>query len=135
MVPSNEDAEFLKINKKSDYKVVDQLHQTPSKISILSLLMCSLTHRNALLKVLAQAHVTQDIKVGQFDGVVANITTCNTLSFNGGEFPKEGQNHNRALHVSVKSQEDTLARVLMDKGSSLNVLPKMTLAKLDFQGS
>lgn len=64
MVQSNEDAEFFKTIKKSDYKVVDQLHQTPSKISILSLLMCSLAHRNALLKVLAQAHVTQDITTG-----------------------------------------------------------------------
>ncbi|XP_050877822.1 uncharacterized protein LOC127081624 [Lathyrus oleraceus] len=135
MVQSNEDAEFLKIIKKSDYKVVDQLHQTPSKISILSLLMCSPAHRNALLKVLTQAHVTQDIMVGQFDGVVTNITACNILSFNGGEFPKEGQNQNRALHVSVKCQKDTLARVLVDTGSSLNVLPKRPLAKLAFQGS
>lgn len=135
MVQPNEDVEFLKIIKKSDYKVVDQLHQTPSKISILSLLMCSPTYRNALLKVLAQAHVTQDITVGQFDGVVANIIACNTLSFNGGELPKEGQNHNRALHVSVKCQEDTLARFLVDTGSSLNVLPKRILSKLTFQGS
>ncbi|MCI56158.1 receptor-like kinase, partial [Trifolium medium] len=33
--------EFLKIIKRSDYKVVDQLGQTPSKISMLSLLMSS----------------------------------------------------------------------------------------------
>ena len=33
--------EFMKIIKKSDYKIVDQLNQTPSKISILPLLMCS----------------------------------------------------------------------------------------------
>lgn len=134
MVQSKEDAEFLKIIKKSDYKVVDQPHQTPSKISILSLLICSPAHRNALLKVLAQAHVTQDITVGQFDGVVSNITACNTLSFNGGELPKEGQNHNRTVHVSVKCLEDTLARVLVNARSSLNVLPKRTLAKLAFQG-
>lgn len=67
--------------------------------------------------------------------MVANITAYNTLSFNGGELPKEGQNHNRALHVSAKCQEDTLAKVLVDTRSSLNVLPKRTLAKLAFQGS
>ena len=44
--------EFMKIIKKSDYKIVDQLNQTPSKISILSLLLCSEAHRNALLKML-----------------------------------------------------------------------------------
>lgn len=53
MVQSNEDVEFLKIIKKSDYKVVGQLHQTPSKFSILSLLICSPAHMNSLLKVLA----------------------------------------------------------------------------------
>ncbi|KAI5438409.1 hypothetical protein KIW84_024235 [Lathyrus oleraceus] len=133
-VQTDEASEFLRIIKKSDYKIVDQLHQTPSKISILSLLLNSEAHREALLKVLAQAHVTQDITVGQFDGVVANITTCNTLSFSNEELPKEGKNHNRALHVSIKCQEDALARVLVDTGSSLNVLPKRALAKLSYQG-
>ncbi|XP_050909048.1 uncharacterized protein LOC127122809 [Lathyrus oleraceus] len=129
-----EDAvEFLKLIKRSDYKVVDQLHQTPSKISILSLLLNSQAHREALLKVLSQAHVTQSITVDQFDGVVENITTCNTLSFSGEELPKDGQNHNRALHISVKCKDDALARVLVDTRSSLNVMPKRTLAKLSYQ--
>jgi hypothetical protein len=134
VVQSEDAVEFLKLIKKSDYKVVDQLHQTPSKISILSLLLNSRAHREALLKVLAQAHVTQSITVDQFDGVVANITACNTLSFSGEELPEDGQNHNRALHISVKCKDDALARVLVDTGSSLNVMPKRTLAKLSYQG-
>ena len=36
--------EFLKIIKKSDYRLVDQLHQTPTKISILLLLINSEVH-------------------------------------------------------------------------------------------
>ncbi|XP_050896008.1 uncharacterized protein LOC127102703 [Lathyrus oleraceus] len=134
VVQSEDDVEFLKLIKRSDYKVVDQLHQTPSKISILSLLWNSQAHREALLKVLAQAHVTQSITVDQFDGVVANITACNTLSFSGEELPEDGQNHNRALYISVKCKDDALARVLVDTGSSLNVMPKITLAKLSYQG-
>ncbi|XP_050920197.1 uncharacterized protein LOC127137817 [Lathyrus oleraceus] len=130
VVQSEDAVEFLKLIKRSDYKVMDQLHQTPSKISILSLLLSSQAHREALLKVLAQAHVTQSITVDQFDGVVANITTCNTLSFSGEELPKDGQNHNRALHILVKCKDDALARVLVDTGSSLNVMPKRTLANL-----
>ncbi|XP_050888913.1 uncharacterized protein LOC127094086 [Lathyrus oleraceus] len=114
VVQSKDAVEFLKLIKRSDYKVVDQLHQTPSKIFILSLLLNSQAHREALLKVLAQAHVTQSITVDQFDGVVANITTCNTLSFSGEELPEDGQNHNRALHISVKCKDDSLARVLVD---------------------
>ncbi|XP_050918988.1 uncharacterized protein LOC127136482 [Lathyrus oleraceus] len=135
VVQFGEAIEFLKMIRKSDYKIVDQLYQTPSKISILSLLLNSQSHREALLKVLAQAHVTQDITIGQFDGMVSNITACNTLSFSNEELPKEGQNHNRALHVSIKCQEDSLAGVLVDTGSSINVLPKRELAKLSYQGS
>lgn len=75
VVQSGEVVEYFKMIKKSDYKVVDQLHQTSSKIYILSLLLNSQAHREALLKVLAQAHVTQDIMVFQFDGVVTNITS------------------------------------------------------------
>ncbi|XP_050889365.1 uncharacterized protein LOC127094590 [Lathyrus oleraceus] len=52
-----ESQEFLKLIKKSDFKIVDQLNQTPSKISILSLLLSSEVHRKALLKVLNAAHV------------------------------------------------------------------------------
>lgn len=40
---------FFKLIKRSDYKVVDQLYQTPSKISILSLLLNLEAHRKALI--------------------------------------------------------------------------------------
>ncbi|XP_050890371.1 uncharacterized protein LOC127095771 [Lathyrus oleraceus] len=134
VVQSEDAVEFLKLIKRSDYKVVDQLHQTPSKISTLSLLLNSQAHREALLKVLSQAHVTQSITVDQFDEVVANITACNTLSFSGEELPEDGQNHNCALHISMKCKDDALARGLVDTRSSLNVMPKRKLAKLSYQG-
>ncbi|XP_050909747.1 uncharacterized protein LOC127123585 [Lathyrus oleraceus] len=135
VIPTDEDTEFPRIIKKSDYNILNQLHQTPSKISILSLLMSSLTHRIALQILLAQAHVAHDTTIDQFDGIIANITTCNNLSFSSEDLPKDGQDHNRALHIYVKFQEDTLARVLMDTGSSLDVLPKRTLTKLAYQGA
>ena len=61
-----EGEQLLRILKKSDYKVVDKLNQTPSKISILSLILCSETRLNALLEILYAAHVTQDISMAQF---------------------------------------------------------------------
>ena len=73
--------ELLRIIKKSDYKVVDQLIQTPSKISILSLLLCSEAHREALLKVLNTAYVPQEISVNQLEGIVANVHASNGLGF------------------------------------------------------
>ena len=46
----------------------------------------------------------------------------------------KGKNHNKALHVSIECRGTTLARVLVDTGSSLNVLPKGALYRLDCEG-
>ena len=46
----NKDAtELMRYIRKSDYKIIDQLGQTPAKISILALLRDSEPHRNALM--------------------------------------------------------------------------------------
>ena len=61
---TNQEAdEFLKIIKRSDYRVVDQLHQTPAKISILLLLINLDEHRDSLMKVLSSTHVAEEITV------------------------------------------------------------------------
>lgn len=108
--------------------MVDQLKCTPSKISIMSLLLSSEAHRGALLKILNEMHVTHDIIVNQFDEVVANITASN-YKISHDELPLEGQTHNKALHISVKYQDSLLLRVLIDTRSTMNVLPKNTLGK------
>lgn len=124
----------MKIIKKSDYKVVDQLNQTPSKIFILSLLMSYEAHRTALLKFLNEAYVEEDISVIQFDNVVANLNASSCLMFTDDDLPPNGREHNMALHISIQCTNVTLARVLVDTGSSLNVLPKTTLAQLNIEG-
>ena len=87
------------------------------------------------MKVLEQAFVEHDVTVDQFSGVVGNITSCNNLSFGDDDLPAEGRNHNSALHISVRCNEDTLSNVLIDTGSSLNMLPKSTLDRLSYQGA
>jgi hypothetical protein len=101
---------------------------------MLSLLINSEAHRTALLKLLKAAHVNQDITVAQFDGVCNNITASRCLGFIDAELPVEGPSHNKALHISMKCQDNTIARVLVDTGSSLNVMPKSTLVKLSLDG-
>ena len=64
MNPKSDDDEVLKLIRKSEYNVVEQLLHTPSKISVLSLLMNSEAHREALQKVLEQAYVDHDVTVG-----------------------------------------------------------------------
>ncbi|KAI5400183.1 hypothetical protein KIW84_065203 [Lathyrus oleraceus] len=81
-----------------------------------------------------QAYVEHDVIEDQFDHIVANITSCNNLSFCDEELLEEGINHNLALHISMNVKEDVLSNVLVDIGSSLNVLPKSTLSRLSYQG-
>ena len=88
-----------------------------------------------LVKVLNEAHVAQDISVEGFGGIVNNITTNNYLTFAEEEIPAKGRGHNRALHVSVKCMEQVMAKVLIDNGSSLNVMPKSMLEKFPFNAS
>ncbi|KAI5436355.1 hypothetical protein KIW84_022724 [Lathyrus oleraceus] len=63
---TNDDDEVLRLIKRCEFNVVEQLLQTPLKISVLSLLMNSEAHREALQKVLEKAYVEHDVTVGQF---------------------------------------------------------------------
>jgi len=132
---SNEEAsEFLKFIQQSEYKVVEQLNRMPARISLLDLLMHSTSHRKLLMKILNGAHVEKNIPLDSFEGIVSNITANNYLTFTGEEIPTEGRGHNKALHVFVKCLDHVIARVLIDNGSSLNVMPKATLGKLPCEG-
>ena len=91
--------------------------------------------RALLVKILNEAHVVQDISVEGFRGIINNITVNNHLTFADKEMPVEGRGHNKALHVYVKCMDDIVAKVLIDNGSSLNVMPKTTLDKLPFDAS
>lgn len=82
------------------------------------------------MKVLSATHITKDITVGQFDKEVKNITSGDFLGFNDEEIPSEGNTHNKALHISLRCVNTLLSRVLVDIGSSLNVIRKTTLIKL-----
>ena len=78
---AKEVAELMRYFKKSDYKIIDQLSQTPSKISILALLRDSESHRNALMKLLGTSFVPREISVNQFEGIVNSISMSNGLGF------------------------------------------------------
>ncbi|KAL5179630.1 hypothetical protein HKD37_01G000900 [Glycine soja] len=134
-VSLEEASEFLRIIQQSEFKVIEQLNKTLARVSLLELLMSSEPHRALLVKVLNEAHVAQDILVEGFGGLVNNITANNYLAFAEEEIPAEGRGHNKALHVSVKCMDHIVAKVLIDNGSSLNVMPKSTLEKLPFNAS
>jgi len=130
-----EDSSATKEVGQSSEKVVDQLMQTPSKISLMSLLLNYEAQRGALMRVLDQAIVDHDVTVGQFGGIVGKITACDSLSFSDEKLPEEGRNHNLALHISVNCKTDALSNVLVDTGSSLHVMAKTTYDQLSYQGT
>ncbi|RDX93921.1 hypothetical protein CR513_23758, partial [Mucuna pruriens] len=114
----------------SEYELLDHLNKTSARISLLSLLLNSKSHHNLLLKILKEAHVAPDITTEKFGGIVSNLTSTRRLTFLDEEIPTEGRQHNQPLHIAVKCGTYMITRVLIDNGSSLNVLPKATLDKL-----
>ncbi|KAK9029881.1 hypothetical protein V6N11_031323 [Hibiscus sabdariffa] len=104
-VKESEAKEFLKILKHSEFNVVEQLNRLPARISMLSLLLSSELHRNALLKILNQTFVPKEIPAG-------------------------GRGSHKALHITTRCKGYMLPGVLVDNGSALNVLPLATLKKL-----
>ena len=115
--------------------MIEQLNKITARISLLELLVHSEPHRKLLMKILNEAHVAHDISVEKFWGISNSITASNYLTFADEEMPVEGRGHNKALHMSIKCMDHIVAKVLIDNGSSLNVMPTTTLDKLPFNAS
>ena len=56
------------------------------------------------------------------------------MGFSDADLSPAGKNHNKALNISIECKGTTLAHVLVDIESSLNVLPKGSLDRLDCEG-
>ncbi|XP_017635558.1 uncharacterized protein LOC108477528 [Gossypium arboreum] len=134
-VKEEEAKEFIIFLKHSEYSVVEQLHKQPTHISILALLLSSEVHRSALMKVLNETYVSNDISVNKLDWMVNNISTNNFIFFNNDEIPPGGMGSTKALHITTRCKGYTLLGVLVDNGSALNVLPLSTLNRLPVDSS
>ena len=77
---------------------------------------------------------SQETFAYQFQDCVASLMVDNGLGFSDADLTLRGRKHNDELHVSVEYRGKTLAHVLVDTGSSLNVLPKKALDRLDCEG-
>lgn len=81
---------MLRVLKKSEYDVVEQLKKTPAHINILSLLLTSDKHRDALLSILKEAHVPNDISPDALQNMVGIVMSPNVISFSDDEIPGDG---------------------------------------------
>ncbi|XP_040967901.1 uncharacterized protein [Gossypium hirsutum] len=134
-VKEEEAREFLKFLKHSKYSVVEQLHKQPARISVLALLLSLEAHWEALMKVLNETYVTNDISVHKLDRLVSNISIDNFIYFNDDKIPPVCMGSAKALHITTRCKRYTLPSVLIDNGSALNVMPLSTLNRLPIVSS
>ncbi|XP_070013582.1 uncharacterized protein [Nicotiana sylvestris] len=87
-------------------------------------------HRQALLKILNEAHIPDKITMNHLEKIANKIFEVNRVTFSDDELPVEGTEHNRALYLTVKCENSVVTRVLVDNGSSANICPLSTLSKL-----
>ena len=69
--------EFLKFIKHSEYNIFEQLHKLPTKISLLTLMLNSEPHREAVLKDLKQPYVPHNASIDKIDRLVVNMMMDN----------------------------------------------------------
>ncbi|XP_070009880.1 uncharacterized protein [Nicotiana sylvestris] len=115
-VTEAEAEEFLKKMKVQDYSIIDQLRKTPSQISLLSLLIHSKKHARVLIKVLNEAHISQETTVNQLEKMANRFFEVNRISFTDDGLPEERAGHNRALNLMVKCEGHYVKRVMVDGG-------------------
>ena len=71
-----------------------------------------------------------NVSVDKIDRLVGNVMMDNYISFSDDEIPPDGHGSTKALHITTKVKDCTLPKVLIDNGSSLNVMPLSTLMRL-----
>ncbi|KAA3462589.1 hypothetical protein EPI10_029062 [Gossypium australe] len=91
--------------------------------------------RSALMKVLNETYVTEDIFVNKLESLVNNISADNFIFFNDDKIPPGGMGSTEALHITTRCKGYTLLGVLINNGSVLNVLPLSTLNRLPVDSS
>ncbi|XP_017648058.1 uncharacterized protein LOC108488280 [Gossypium arboreum] len=134
-VMEKEAKKFLKFLKHSEYSVVEQLLKQLTRILVLTLLLNSVVHCNALMKVLNETYAADDILVNKLDCLISNISADNFISFSDDEIPPGGMGSTKALHITTQCKGYTLPGVLIDNGSTLNVFPLSTLNRLPIDSS
>ncbi|PKI58203.1 hypothetical protein CRG98_021405 [Punica granatum] len=122
---TEEEAEaFMKVVKASEYKVVEQMAKSPAHISLLTLLLGSEPHREALLRVLTAAQVPKETPPDRIEETIGSIFS-NIIPFSS-----EGWSHSRVLHIVCNCNNYIIDRVMIDNGSALNVCSFIVEEKL-----
>ena len=103
-----------------------------ARISILTLLALSTTHREALIRALSQIRVdTMTPPEGLIHMLTTDRATC--IVFSADDLPLKGSNLTRPLYISVGCSGCHIPFVLLDNGSALNICPLAIAIALGFR--
>ncbi|KAJ1399773.1 G-patch domain [Sesbania bispinosa] len=108
--------EFLRIMKRSEFDVVEQLRKTPARISLLTLILSSEQHRKALQKVLEEAYVKPNVTPENIVNMVDPLKHVNPITFSYEEVITMPEKSPRALHITLKCVNQVVARIMVKNG-------------------
>jgi len=109
---------------------MEQLKKTFARISLLSLILTSKSHRKAILKMLNEAYVKPDVIPQNVVGMVDPVKHVNLITFSSKKVFLQSEKNPSALHITLKCKDFIVAKVLINSGSALNVLLISTLIYL-----
>lgn len=121
---------FVKMLKRSEYPVVEQLKKAPTKVSILSLSPSSEAHSNVLLKVLNESHILSNTNSQELEQIVGQVLATTVIDFIEDELTEDGTGHIKSLDRTVQCKGMIVARVLIYNCLALNVRPLITTDQL-----
>lgn len=96
----------------------------------MSFILNSKPQHNALLKVLNEAYMPQEISQRTIKHLVERIHTINYLYFTKDKLDVGGIGHNKPIYIIIRCKDCTIGKVLMDNGLTLNVLLKHVLDEM-----
>ncbi|KAE8654932.1 No pollen germination related 2 [Hibiscus syriacus] len=87
-------------------------------------------HRNALMRMLNQTFIPEDISLNKLDRIMGHIAADNYVTFTDDEIPEGGMGSVKALNITTHCHGHVLPGVLIDNGSALNLMPLVTLHRM-----
>jgi hypothetical protein len=101
----------------------------------MSLIPSSDLHLNAFHKVLNEACIPQDMAQDSMEHLIGRNQSAHHLYFTEDELDSEGIGHDKPLYITMKCKDCVIAKVLIDNGSALNVLPKHVMDQMSIDAS
>lgn len=89
--------------------------------------MSFVIHCQALSKMFNKSYVMPNTTPNKFENLFNQISASNCITFIDDEIDLVGTVHIKALYISLKYKKFIVAKVLVNNGSALNVLPMITL--------